>query len=89
MAQQLSESIASVHNLYCLCSFAHARAENLGQLLIMKQQQFHDHLEAIDEQHKDYQEKVESDLAAKAAQVKQYHKRTMAFKEQVEQAHHN
>ena len=60
-----------------------AEAENLGQLLIMKQQQFHDHLEGIDEQHKDYQEKMESDLAAKAAQMKQYHKQTMAFKEQV------
>ena len=64
-----------------------AEAENLGQLLIMKQQQFHDHLEGIDKQHKDYQEKMESDLAAKAAQVKQYHKQTMAFKEQVKPTH--
>ena len=66
-----------------------AEAENLGQLLIMKQQQFHDHLEAIDKQHKDYQEKMELELAAKAAQVKQYYKQTMAFKEQVKQVHHN
>ena len=64
-----------------------AEAENLGQLLIMKQQQFRDHLETINEQHKDYQEKMESDLAAKAAQVKQYHKQTMAFKEQVKPTH--
>ena len=66
-----------------------AEVENVGQLLIVKQQQFHDHLETIDKQHKDYQEKMESDLAAKAAQVKQYHKQTMTFKEQVEQAHRN
>ena len=61
-----------------------AKFENIEELLIMKQQQFHGHLEAIDEQHKDYQEKMESDLAAKAAQAKQYHKQTMAFKEQVQ-----
>ena len=57
--------------------------ENIEELLLLKQQQFHEHLETIDQQHKDYQEKMESDLAAKAAQVKQYYKQTMAFKEQV------
>ena len=60
-----------------------ATLENTEQLLIMKQQQFHEHLENVDKQHKDYQEKMESDLAAKAAQVKQYYKQTMTFKEQV------
>ena len=47
--------------------------KNTEQLLLMKQQQFHDHLETIDQQQKDYQEKMELELAAKAAQVKHYY----------------
>ena len=61
-----------------------ATLENTEQLLIIKQQQFREHLENVDKQQRDYQEKMESDLAAKAAQVKQYYKQTMAFKEQVQ-----
>ena len=65
------------------CTDIKAKFENIEELLLIKRQKFHDHLETIDKQQKDYQEKMESDLAAKAAQVKQYHKQTMAFKEQV------
>ena len=50
-----------------------AKFENIEELLVLKQQKFHDHLETIDQQCKDNQEKMESDLAAKAAQVKHYY----------------
>ena len=49
-----------------------AKFENIEELLLLKKQQFHELLETIDQQQKDYQEKMESDLAAKAAQVKLY-----------------
>ena len=57
-----------------------AKLNNTEDLLVLKQQQFYDYLDNQNKEHSNYKEKMESDLAAKAALVKE---QTMAFKEQV------
>ena len=54
-------------------STTQAKLKNAEELLLIKQQQLHVQLENVMKQHKDYKEKMESDLAAKAAQVKHYY----------------